>query len=126
MNSAGTREPLDIPAAWRGRELLGRPDWQITLEAKEIDELLKAIQPVLESGRPWQETSRGDYEMPSLARRLADIQRDVELGSGAAMIKGFPVDLLDEEQAMFCRRDVADDSVACGAQHQLAASGGNG
>ena len=99
MNSAGTREPLDIPAAWRGSELLGRPDWQITLEAKEIDELLKAIQPVLESGRPWQETSRGDYEMPSLARRLAGIQRDLELGSGAAMIKGFPVDLLDEEQA---------------------------
>ena len=99
MNSAGPGEPLDIPAAWRGSELLGRPDWQITLEAKEIDELLKAIQPVLESGRPWQETSMGDYEMPTLASRLADIQRDLELGSGSTIVKGFPVDVLDEEQA---------------------------
>ena len=64
MVGAGRGEPLDIPAAWRGSELLGRADWQLTLDEEDIQELVMAIEPVLESGRAWQETSAGDYVMP--------------------------------------------------------------
>ncbi len=120
MVGSGRGEPLEIPAAWRGSELLGRPDWQLPLDEEDIHELVMAIKPVLESGRAWQETSASDYVMPRLAGRLSTVQHDLEHGSGAAMIKGFPVETLDEEQAacafwaMMCQIGTAVSQTATG------------
>ncbi|MBC8352567.1 MAG: TauD/TfdA family dioxygenase [Planctomycetes bacterium] len=90
-------EPLHIPAAWRGEELLRRDDWLHTFSASEIDEIDAALDTVRVV--PIEEISSENFSLPTLALKLQSIQHSLEQGSGAAMIRGLPMDGYSEVQA---------------------------
>ena len=90
---------LDMPAAWRGPQLLDREDWLYCLTAAEIAELDHALDLVSEPDLPTAEISPAKFALPTLSRRLLSIQDALENGSGAVMIRGLPIARYDEQAA---------------------------
>lgn len=90
-------ESFNIPAAWRGAELLGREDWLQRLEPQHLDELDAALESV--RALPLEEISPATFSLPTLAARLRAIQHSLEHGSGAVMIRGLPIERYTERQA---------------------------
>lgn len=99
MQYPQTPDSLDIPAAWRGDDLLARADWQQILSDGEADELERAVHDWLGRGREVHEATAMDFLMPQLGRRLEVIQRELEQGSGATLVRGIPIERFDERQA---------------------------
>lgn len=87
---------LDIPAAWRGRELLDRPDWLLELSDADVEELAAAER---SAGAEWDDITPQSFELPRLGPRLAGVQESLENGSGATMVRGFPRNQFSEVQA---------------------------
>lgn len=79
-------EPLTHPAAWRGDELYSRSDWLHQLTPEEIDEIREAA-------------IDDEAILPRLSARLRDIRESLESGSGAALVRGFPVREFSEQRA---------------------------
>ncbi len=90
-------ETISHPAAWRGEELLQRPDWLTQLEATDLDELCAALEATRK--RPLESIGAVDFSLPHLGQKLEKIQRDLEDGSGAALLRGFPERKFNEEDA---------------------------
>ena len=90
-------EQLNIPAAWRGRELLARDDWLHRFDANHVVELDSALQEA--QGVPLDAISAATFSLPTLGPKLLAIQDSLEIGSGAVMIRGLPIDQFDEEAA---------------------------
>jgi alpha-ketoglutarate-dependent taurine dioxygenase len=89
--------PLDQNAAWVGEELFARPDWLTTLDdaaRRELDAALRASE-----AKALEEIGPNDFPLPTLGSRLRAIQESLEHGSGAALIRGVPVERYGEEQA---------------------------
>jgi alpha-ketoglutarate-dependent taurine dioxygenase len=85
--------PLAIkkPAVWHGEELFSRNDWLHTLSESEVEELAQAAE--------LDDISKESLRLPILSRRLSRIQDSLETGSGAAMIRGFPIGKFSDEDA---------------------------
>ena len=85
--------PIERPAVWYGEELLSRNNWLHKLSESEVEELAQAAAARLE------EITRESFRLPTFSRRLSCIQDSLETGSGAAMIRGFPIVSSAEEDA---------------------------
>lgn len=83
------------PAIWRGNELLTRPDFLQTLDNAEIAELAAAAEDI--DRADWDDLTPESFGWPTLSDRLARIQATLETGSGATLIRGFPVERFSEE-----------------------------
>lgn len=92
-------ERVEIPATWRGKELLDRSDWEHVLSPDEIDELIAAVVDSRRGGGAIDGIDRAGFPLPTLGSRLASVQDSLETGSGAALIRGLPVEALDEAGA---------------------------
>lgn len=88
---------LEHPAAWRGQQLLERDDWIVDLPA----DLFRQPNPVL-------------------SRALAGIQRSLEHGGGATLIRGFDPSGTSEED---CRRMFLDLASEIGTPISQSAKG---
>ena len=95
--------PHEPQSAWRGEELLARPDWLHQLSALELAELDRAIANVIAEGGEIESLDAADVSLAgtNIGARLATIQRDLEFGSGACLLKGLKVDGRSEHE---CRR----------------------
>ncbi len=90
-------ETISHPAAWVGGELTRRGDWLVPLTGADLAELRAAL--IATRDRPMESIEAGDFPLPGLGPKLAKIQRDLEEGSGASMLRGFPVRDYSEEEA---------------------------
>ncbi|MCB9922883.1 MAG: TauD/TfdA family dioxygenase [Planctomycetaceae bacterium] len=90
-------EVINIPAGWRGDELLRRKDWLHTFESRDINEIDAALDCV--KALPLEEISPATFTLPTLAAKLLSIQHSLEHGAGAAMIRGLPLERYTEKQA---------------------------
>ncbi len=88
---------IDTPAVWYGEELLTRPDWLCTLKQREIEELMRAADGLADVDE--ERITRESFALPTLSRRLAEIQASLETGSGATLIRGFPVERVSAAQS---------------------------
>jgi alpha-ketoglutarate-dependent taurine dioxygenase len=86
-------ELIDTPAVWYGTQLFDRADWQHTLSDGEIDELAGVADAERDDITPQ------SCAWTTLSRRLARIQDSLETGSGATILRGFPVGKFSEQQA---------------------------
>jgi len=89
-------KPVTGPAAWIGDELLERDDWTLTLVPQAIDELEAALADTLELELT--EINSKNFRLPTLGPMLVKIQHQLEFGSGATLIQGFPVERFSEAQ----------------------------
>lgn len=85
------RQPLKIPAAWRGAQMRTRSDWSDPLSDAEIAELHAAVKTAEASGLPLAQLTARHFPLPKLAGRIAGWRREVRHGRGFQLIRGVPV-----------------------------------
>ncbi len=92
---SGATTLYDGPAAWTAKEMRGRDDWIVPLDASDIAELTIAV----EASRavPIVELTRDDFALPALGMKLEQIEHEVVAGRGFVLIRGLPVDKFDPE-----------------------------
>lgn len=86
------REPLDVAAAWRGKELRQRDDWRETLTDDDIGEIERAIEAARRTGKPMGELSSGDFPLPTLSKKIARWREEIRSGRGFQVLRGVPVE----------------------------------
>lgn len=87
--------PVDLNAAWRGSELPQREDWEQCLDDDEIGECLAASERLQGDDSSWKSPAQVAALVPKLAKRLKQIQHDLENRSGASLVRGFPLDRME-------------------------------
>lgn len=85
------RAPLTGPSLWTGTAMAARTDWIWHWRAEELAELLACGRAMLASGRTVEAFRRADVPLPVTGPRLAEIQRDLEEGSGIVNLRGLPI-----------------------------------
>jgi hypothetical protein len=93
------REPVQGPAAWRGRELADDPSWQVALSPDQLGELESAVAQVRSRGLLLGETHRRDFPLPGLAPAIADWRRELRDGRGFLVLRGIPVEAWGDDDA---------------------------
>ena len=86
------REPLTIPAAWKGSELALNDDWREELTEADLVELDHAIATAKGTGKPMGDLSKEDFPLPGFARKIDRWRREIQSGRGFQVIAGVPVD----------------------------------
>lgn len=93
----------DGGAAWTAAELASRPEWRHRLDATERAEL-RSLTDLLEGdeasptiyGHTLEETTVRELPLPHLSHRLGVIREQLESGTGAVRMSGFPSEGLTE------------------------------
>jgi len=98
-HEAVAREPIGGPAAWRGAELAARTEWIEALAPEQIAELDAARAAVRARGLALADVRREDFPLPTLAARIAAWRRELALGRGFLLVRGFPVERWGDEDA---------------------------
>ncbi len=94
-----TLSDCDLAAAWRGEELLARPDWLHVLDEGDRAEIAGALAGVRDL--PVEKIEREGFRLPGLEERLGRIQENLETGSGACLVRGLKAGDWNLEE---CRR----------------------
>ena len=88
-------EPLvavDSPAAWVGTQMKHSDTWIYQLSEVELAELDAALRQTQGRGLGINEIGKGDFPLPTLGARLAEIQDEILNGRGFVLIRGIPVE----------------------------------
>jgi hypothetical protein len=88
---AGLPERIEGPSAWYGPQMAVRSDWIEALSPAELDELATASRPWLSERADWSELSRERFVLPTLAPRLARVQRQLLEGRGFVLWRALPI-----------------------------------
>lgn len=94
-------EAIKGPFAWHGRDIERSDDWIETISPKEVSEVEDAMRAVKQRGLALHEVRRIDFPLPSLAKRLARIARELEGGRGLVLLRGLPVQQYSDEETRF-------------------------
>src|SRR5690554_86603 len=90
-------EQLAGPSAWIGPSMAGQTDWIHELDATDVQEILSAITTFRTGGRAFDEISPNTFVLGQLGDKLRRILKEVLYGRGFVLIRGFPVEQLDQE-----------------------------
>lgn len=82
---------FNLPAAWKGEELLSSPYWNYRFTSTEIAEIETAID-ALNIGAPQK------IKFEQLSKTLAGVSEELENGMGAVLLKGIPVERYSETE----------------------------
>ncbi len=93
------REPLRIPAAWKGSELLDRAEWCETLTDADVAELDRAVVAARRTGKPMGHLTRADFPLPTLSSKIDRWRREITEGRGFQVLSGVPVDRWPESDS---------------------------
>ncbi len=77
---------IESPCVWHGEELFSRADWLHQMDATHLEQIECLMR---DNGKP----------APELARLFSNIRHSLENHSGATLIRGLPVEKLDEDNA---------------------------
>lgn len=91
------REALEIPAAWRGRELSQRDDWIWHFDESAVTELEAAARAALATGKTLDGLARDDFALPKLASSIDGWLDELDRGRGFLLLRGLPVDRWGDE-----------------------------
>jgi hypothetical protein len=81
------------PAVWTGAEQASR-DWIVRLDEGDCEEIVAAARVLM--GRPLESIGRADFSLPRLVPKLAAAERALAVGTGFVMLRGLPLDRLDQ------------------------------
>jgi hypothetical protein len=89
--------PNDMRANWMGADLPQRPDWCHQLTPDEIEECIAFASEYERSNGAEDLSLSFESMLPTFFGRLKRIQADLETGSGATRLTGFPVDQVSDD-----------------------------
>lgn len=85
-------QPVVDPAEWRAAALRTSPDYLLPLDDTDRAELDTAIRRIEARGVPIMAMTGADFELPTLAGKLADARDEILNGRGFVQIRGFEPD----------------------------------
>jgi alpha-ketoglutarate-dependent taurine dioxygenase len=98
-HEAVRREPLEVPAAWRGVEMRRRHDWIVPLTPAQVDELERAADAVSRRGLGLDAVRRDDFPLPTLSGSIAAWSAELTDGRGFLLVRGLPVERWGDERS---------------------------
>ncbi|MDG2303370.1 MAG: TauD/TfdA family dioxygenase [Candidatus Binatia bacterium] len=91
--------PLDVPAAWRGADLVQDVSWRFRLTAEHVAELEAALCVAKRTGRPTGELTVEDFPLTALGSAIVSWRNALDGGRGFVLISGVPVERFGEADA---------------------------
>jgi len=92
-------QPVVDPAGWLPDDLRDVAAWSYHISERDIEELAAAIAVVRRNRVPLVEVARENFPLAGFAEILADVRRELMEGRGIVMLRGFPVERFDREEA---------------------------
>jgi hypothetical protein len=86
-----TRQPIAGGCAWLGGDMARSTRWQRDLTPAAIGEIDAALREAQRRGLAWSEVTKDRFPLPGLQPLFADIQDELENGSGMMKLRGLPV-----------------------------------
>ena len=87
---------LNHPAHWLGSSLFECEDWSWRFEEDHGDEVARALE--ASAHLPLENITAQTFPLPGLGKKLTAIQNSLETGTGAAFLRGFPLNRFSPEQ----------------------------
>ena len=91
--------PFQIPSAWRGADLRGSGQGVHRLTSTEIQDLLEAVRAARALDRATTDLTLSDVPLAGLREIIDGWAHQLDQGLGFVMVRGFPVDLVSQEDA---------------------------
>ncbi len=98
-HEAALTRPLDVPAAWVGKDMPRLADMAYSLSADEVAELDAALAFAQETGKAQKDMVAADFPLPRLEPMIARWRTELKEGLGLQVVRGVPVDRWSEEEA---------------------------
>ena len=99
MSTEIIREPIRSMAGWLSADHADTSTWTYRLSAVEVDEILAALAHAKSQGATLATLTREHFPLPALAARVQEWARELSLGRGFVLVKGFPAAQLSAEDA---------------------------
>lgn len=90
-------QPIDAPAAWYGSELKHSSRWIRTLDDAQCDEIAAASRRLERRGVADLQFGREEFPLPLTSPLLAEINRELEDGTGIVRLRGLDVARYSED-----------------------------
>lgn len=84
---------------WKTADVLADTSWEISLDELQRHELVQTARNVLAAGHSVETLTMGQFPLPSLVDVIERINVDLSAGRGFLLLRGFPVDVMSEEEA---------------------------
>ena len=98
MTAAHRRRPQHTAAAWRSSDSISPAEWLVELTADERDEIVAAALAADAAGATVTSLTEESFALPITSGRL-DLWRDMlRVGRGFVLLRGFPIERLNEGQ----------------------------
>lgn len=91
--------PIEDRTAWRAGDFASLGDIAITLTQAQRRSLAEMARRVRGEGRSWSDLQADEEALPELAGTLAQARSEVYEGRGLVLLRGLPMDELDEDEA---------------------------
>ncbi len=99
LPTADTVEPLETSAEWNGGDVADPTGYTWQLDDAEVAELEAAVATARGRTDELLEITVEDFPLPTMATKLATIERELIDGRGFTLIRGVPVDRLGRDDA---------------------------
>jgi hypothetical protein len=90
-------KPLDHPAAWKATAFRSKDDFSLDLSARQIDALEAETAAFKKSGGDHADLNPRTFPLASIRDDLQSWRNEILHGRGLLMLRGFPVDRMDED-----------------------------
>lgn len=90
---------IESPFAWRASDFGSLEDITVELTAAQRRSLVELGRQVRREGRAWSDLTPAEEALPELAATLTRTRREVYEGRGLVLLRGLPMDELDEDEA---------------------------
>ncbi len=90
---------IERPFAWRASDFGSLEDVTVELTTAQRRCLAELGRQVRREGRAWSDLTPAEEELPELAATLTRTRREVYEGRGLVLLRGLPMDELDEDEA---------------------------
>lgn len=99
MSADALLGPITGPSAWYGPDLAKCDDWIVAPNELQLDEIERAMRPLVEREADIARITEADFPLPTLAPVLADIRAELLDGRGFALLRGLPVERYSMREA---------------------------
>lgn len=91
------RQPIASAAAWRGADLVRRPEWSETLSADELAEVEAGLERLRADRRELPSLRAEDLPLARLRSRIAGWRETLSKGTGVVILRGLPTTRWSQE-----------------------------
>jgi alpha-ketoglutarate-dependent taurine dioxygenase len=93
------RTPITDRSAWTAEDMQRDTSWLYTIPAAGLAEIDAALVAAKAAGRPYQELTRNEFALPSIAQELRGMVEEVENGRGFVVLRGIPAERYSPDDA---------------------------